>query len=120
MSILEENTPEENQLSIAKIAAEDIVKQTRKTFNQMVKMFNSGSETFWANPKGLKPSEIATELGSDAQEVFQLHFLLGQLIQMVKPESIEKGLNLIGTFTMNEDGTVTPIDPTTTTLPPAQ
>ena len=37
---------------------------------------------------------------------------------MVKPESIEKGLNLIGTFTLNEDGTVTPIDPVTTTMPP--
>ena len=37
---------------------------------------------------------------------------------MIKPESIEKGLNLIGTFTLNEDGTVTPIDPTTDALPP--
>ena len=103
---------------LARIAAQDIVKQTRKTFNQMVKMFNSCAETFWANSNQLKPSEIASELGSDSEEVFQLHFLIGQLIQMVKPESIEKSLNLIGTFTLNEDGTVTPLDIPTTTLPP--
>lgn len=118
MSILEDNDLGGEELSLAKITAQDIVKQTRKTFIQMVKMFNSGSETFWNHPKGLKPSEIAIELGSDAKEVFQLHYLLGQLIQMVKPESIEKGLNVIGEFTMNEDGSVTPIDPVTTTLPP--
>ena len=118
MSILENNDSGGEELSLAKITAQDIVKQTRKTFNQMVKMFNSCSETFWANPHQLKPSEIAAELGSDSEEVFQLHYLLGQLIQMVRPETIEKGLNLIGTFTLNEDGTVTPIDPVTTTMPP--
>jgi hypothetical protein len=118
MSILENNDSGGEELSLAKITAQDIVKQTRKTFNQIVKMFNSGSETFWANPNKLKPSEIAVELGSDAKEVFQLHYLLGQLIQMVKPESIEKGINLIGTFTLNEDGTITTIDIPSTTLPP--
>lgn len=112
------NLEDTDEGGLARIAAQDIVKQTKKTFNQMVKMFNSCSETFWANSRELKPSEIALELGSDAKEVFQLHYLLGQLIQMVKPESIEKSINLIGTFTLNEDGTITTIDIPSTTLPP--
>jgi hypothetical protein len=99
-----------NSNDLSNKLAKDILKETRKTFNQMVKMFNIVSQNFWANKDNIKASEIAQELGLDAKEVFQLHYLLGQLIQIIKPEKIENGLNLIGTFTINEDGTVTVID----------
>ena len=90
--------------------AKDMIKQSRKTFDQMVKMFNSNSEIFWANPNGLKSTDIALELGKDAKEVFQLHYLLAQLIQIIKPESIKKGLEIIQDFKLNEDGSISVVD----------
>jgi len=86
--------------------------QTRLIFNTISQAFNDGSETFWNNPNA-SPQEIAEALGADAKEIFELHYKLGQLIGSVKPDSISQGLNLIGNFTMNEDGTVT-IIPTIT------
>jgi hypothetical protein len=68
--------------------------------------FNAGSINFWNNPKAT-PTQIADALGTDAKEVFELHYALGQLIGSVKPQVISSGLSLIGQFTMNEDGTVT-------------
>ena len=72
----------------------------------MVDSFNNGSNNFWNN-RLVAPSAIADALGSDAREVFELHYALGQLIGSIKPEAIELGLSKIGQFTMNEDGTVT-------------
>jgi hypothetical protein len=94
----------------AKIIANTLKGSTKMTFETMVSAFNIGSKNFWDNPRAT-PSEIAQELGNDAREVFQLHYALGQLIASVKPEAISEGLALIGQFTMNEDGTVTIIEP---------
>jgi hypothetical protein len=95
--------------SISNQVANRIKNQTRQTFQNMVNSFNEGSKTFWQNPRGLTPTQIAQALGTDAKEIFQLHYTLGQLIANVKPEAIAEGLSLIGQFTMNEDGTVTVI-----------
>ena len=66
---------------------------------------------FWQNPQGLTPDEIAAALGTNAQEVFALHYKLGQLIGSVKPEAIAEGFSLVGEFTYNEDGSVTVVHP---------
>jgi hypothetical protein len=99
----------------AETAAKHIIAQARQSFGGMVRSFNDGSRNFWNNPQGATPAEIASALGTDAREVFELHYALGQLIASVKPEAIAEGLSLIGQFTMNEDGTVTIIEP-----PPSQ
>lgn len=113
MSILD-NTPANSQ---AISSAQEIVTQTRQTFDQMAQSFNDGAVLFWANPYGVKPSEIVQYLGNSAGEIFRLHYALGQLLASIKPDSISLGLSLIGQFNINEDGTVTIIEPTTTQPP---
>lgn len=107
MSILDDNI---QPLTPAEIIANNLKGSTKQTFQMMVNAFNAGSINFWNNSKAT-PSEIASALGTDAKEVFQLHYALGQLIGSVKPEAIAQGINLIGQFTMNEDGTVTILPP---------
>jgi hypothetical protein len=106
MSILDNSS---SQKPIPEIIAANIKVTARQTFESMVRAFNTGSQTFWNNPRAT-PSEIAAALGTDAKEVFELHYALGQLIANIKPESISSGLGLIGQFTMNEDGTVTIVE----------
>lgn len=91
----------------AQIAAQKLIQITKQTYQQMVNSFNQGSQIFWNDGNGASPAQIAAELGSDAKEIFQLHYMLGQLISNVQPDSIQEGVSLIGQFTMNEDGTVT-------------
>lgn len=104
MSILDNNSQIEINKPIR--VANSIKGSARQTFQMMVNAFNIGSKTFWKNPNAT-PSEIAAALGTDAKEIFQLHYALGQLIGSIKPEAIEQGLLVIGQFTMNDDGTVT-------------
>lgn len=107
MSILDPNN--QQQLTAAESVALNIKQSTRHTFMMMKNAFNAGSINFWKNPIA-SPSEIAQALGSDAKEVFELHYALGQLIGSVKPEAIAQGLSLIGQFNINEDGSVTVIE----------
>lgn len=109
MSILDSRNP--IRLNPADVAATQILNQTRQTFYIMVKAFNEGSRIFWKNDNAT-PSQIAEKLGTDAKEIFELHYALGQLIANIKPEEISFGINLIGQFTINDDGTVTVIEPT--------
>jgi hypothetical protein len=111
MSILDNSIP---QKPASEIIANNIKVTTRQTFQYMVNAFNMGSRTFWNNPRAT-PLEIAEALGTDAKEIFELHYALGQLIANIKPENISSGLGLIGQFTMNEDGTVTIETPTDNT-----
>lgn len=101
----------------AQTIANNLKNSTKQTFAMMKNAFNAGSINFWNNPKAT-PAQIASALGTDAKEVFELHYALGQLIGSVKPEAIQLGLSKIGQFTMNEDGTVTILDPITTTTEP--
>lgn len=87
--------------------ARRIKQDAANTFEMMVRTFNEGAETFWRNRRGLTPQQIADQLGTDAAEVFDLHYRLGQLISQVDPNSIAHGLSLIGTVVVNEDGTIT-------------
>lgn len=105
MSILDNNNVPQ-PVPLARMAANRLINQARNTYQQMVQAFNQGARIFWANPV-----DIAAELGTDAREVFELHYKLGQLIASVKPEAIVEGTSLVGNFTMNEDGTVTILEP---------
>lgn len=106
MSILDRELPVQRP-EPAKMAANRLIQMTKQTYNQMVQSFNQGSKVFWANGMGATPQDIASELGTDAKEVFELHSKLGQLIASVKPEAIVEGTSVVGQFTMNDDGTVT-------------
>lgn len=114
MSILDNNNIIPNQPT-PQMVANRITIATRQTFQTMVSNFNDGAKLFWNHPT-LSPSEISQALGSNAREVFELHYALGQLINNIKPEAISEGWAVIGQFTMNEDGTVT-ILPNTTQPP---
>jgi hypothetical protein len=82
--------------------------QATNIYNNMVSVFNRGSKMFWDNPNAT-PEQIAASLGTDAKQLFELHYKLGQLISSVDPLAIYAGSSVIGQFTMNEDGTVTVI-----------
>lgn len=105
MSILNQSTL--NTQQPAEIAAEKLIQITKHTYLQMINAFNQGSQIFWNNPLGASPQDISNQLGTNAKEIFELHYALGQLINQVKPEDIQDSWSLIGQFTMNEDGSVT-------------
>lgn len=107
MGILDNNDSLRPQVPPASLAANRLKNLTRQTYQQMVQAFNQGAQIFWANHMGASPAEIASELGTDAKEIFELHAKLGALIDSVKPEAITEGISVVGQFTMNEDGTVT-------------
>lgn len=113
MSILDDGP--RNIVPPADRIANQLVNMTVRSYQQMVDSFNRGAIMFWKNPQGLTPDEIAEALGTNAQEVFSLHYKLGQLIGSVKPEAIAEGVSIIGEFVYNEDGTVNIVTPTTTT-----
>jgi hypothetical protein len=117
MSILD-NSPG-NVIPPATRVANQLINMTVRSYQQMVETFNRGAIMFWQNPQGLTPDEIAAALGTNAQEVFQLHYKLGQLIGSVKPEAIVQGFSVVGEFTYNEDGSVNVVhsDPEVTPEP---
>jgi hypothetical protein len=84
--------------------------QATNIYNNMVSVFNRGSKMFWDNPNAT-PEQIAESLGTDAKQLFELHYKLGQLISSVDPIAIYSGSSVIGQFTMNQDGTVTILPP---------
>jgi hypothetical protein len=86
--------------------ARQIKAEARSAFKDMADAFNKGSKLFWSNSRAT-PAEIAAALGSDAKEIFELHGKLGALIASVKPEAITEGSSVVGSFTTNEDGSVT-------------
>lgn len=115
MSILD-NGPG-NIVPPEKRVANQLINMTVRTYQQMVDAFNRGAIMFWQNPQGLSPDQISQALGPSAQEVFSLHYKLGQLIGEVKPEAIAEGLSIVGQFTYNEDGSVTVVHPEPTPEP---
>lgn len=104
MGILDQN--DVTQVNPALMAANRLRATTRQTFNMMVQAFNQGAQTFWKNPRAT-PQEIADQLGADAKEIFELHSKLGSLLATVKPDSVAEVSSVIGSFTVNQDGTIT-------------
>lgn len=115
MSILNP-VPQAPKPTHAMVAADNIKRQARDTFQSMTKAFNSGARLFWANSLAT-PQQIAEALGTDAKEVFELHGKLGALIASVKPESIAVGAAVVGQFQYNEDGSVTVVTPPESSSP---
>lgn len=105
----------DNKLTPAELAAQNMISTAKQTFDFIVRAFNNGSKNFWQNPT-LTPEELALALGPDAKELFELHYKLSQLIYSIDPTKISNSLSIIGSFTMNDDGTVTILDNT----PPSQ
>jgi len=103
MGIFDNNMTTENK---SKDIADSLVNITKNTFDKIKISYSQGVQTFWNNPKAT-PQEIAEALGTNASEVFSLHYNLGALIATIDPSFLENTANLIGNFTQNEDGTVT-------------
>jgi len=114
MSNLEQNN---EQPSRSKVVADRLVDITRRTFTDMSVAFNEGAFLFWNGNGGAEAADIAAELGTNAAEIFYLHARLGELLVLVKPDSIEKALEVVGDFTVNDDGTVTVIVPEPEVVP---
>lgn len=79
--------------------------QAKNVYNTMVSVFIRSSKMFWDNPNA-SPEEIAQALGTDAKQLFELHYKLGQFIAEVNPSDISEVSSVIGNFTINENGTV--------------
>lgn len=86
--------------------AQQLKQQARATYHQLVQVFNQGAQSFWNNPNATA-SDIAAALGVEAKEIFELHGKIGALLGSLRPAAIAPGLAVIGSFTANEDGTVT-------------
>jgi hypothetical protein len=80
--------------------------QAQNVYNTMVAVFIRSSKMFWENPNAT-PQQIAEALGTDAKQLFEVHYKLGQFISSINPSDIEEVSSIIGNFTMNEDGTIT-------------
>jgi hypothetical protein len=102
-----------NPPSAADSVAQQLIFETKQTFARMARAFNNGTQAFWANPSAT-PAEIAASLGTNAVEMFTLHYQLSTLLNAIDPTSIAESLALIGTFTMNQDGSVTNVVPVET------
>ena len=105
MSILIDSTNQPRDP--AKMASENLIAITKQTYQQILNTYNRGTRIFWKNPGGATPQQIANELGTNAKEIFELHYKLGQLLNSIKPADIAEANVLIGSFVMNDDGTVT-------------
>lgn len=117
MSVLDE--PSQPVVVPATRIANQLVQQTRNTFQQLVQAFNAGAEVFWRNPRAT-PEEISAALGTNAREVFELHGKIGRLLAEVRPAAIVPGMAVVGQFTYNEDGTVTVVQPEPEPAAPAE
>ena len=87
-------------------AKNNLLEITNSTFDRMVKSYRHGVDIFWRNPRAT-PQEIADALGTNAAEIFQLHYDLGELIYKYDMSAIADKMTQIGRATINEDGTVT-------------
>lgn len=96
----------ENSTSRAKTKADSLKSMTVGVYEQIVSTFNEGAVKFWGS-QDVTPQEIANELGPNASGIFYLHARLGELAALVDPADIQRGLNVIGTYDNNSDGSIT-------------
>ena len=95
-----------NSINRAKTKADTLKAMTVGVYDQIVSSFNDGAMQFWAS-EDATPQEIADQLGTNASGIFYLHARLGELVALVDPASIQRGLSAIGTYDNNADGSIT-------------
>lgn len=100
MSILQ------TEISKSQIIGESLISEAIGLYNHMSETYTNGTLKFWKNPE-CSPAEIAGSLGNKGKELFLLHYQLGQLLNSINPGSTDSINNIIGNFTINEDGTIT-------------
>jgi hypothetical protein len=105
MGILDEVDPQPVDPAVE--VAEQLKEHLKQTYRYVVSAFTEGARVFWTNPRGIPAEDIAAALGTSGQEVFALHWQLGQFIAAIKPEAVQEGMSLVGEFGYNEDGSVT-------------
>jgi hypothetical protein len=103
MSIL--NREPSRTITAAQVA-ENTLRQGKQAYDAMESAYEQGLQRFWKNPHAT-PQEISDALGTDAVEVFRLHGILGAAILAANPEATITDVATLGTFTPNEDGTIT-------------
>jgi hypothetical protein len=104
MSILDQEMSFEDPQS--ERVAKELLFTTKRTYEGMVMSFNRGSQAFWTQTPEDQQA-VLNILGTNAREVFELHGKLGAFLAEIDPEKIQEGLSVVGTFTYNEDGTIT-------------
>lgn len=87
--------------------ANQLLNLTLKSFTNIINVYHNSTILFWQNPQGVSPSDIADALGDRGKEMFELHYKLGQLLNSIDPKYTEEFSKMIGSFNLNEDGTVT-------------
>ena len=96
----------DNSMSRAKTKADSLKAMTVGVYEEIVNSFNEGSVKFWGS-QDATPQEIADQLGTNASGIFYLHARLGELAALVDHNAIQRGLNAVGTYDNNPDGSIT-------------
>lgn len=102
MSVLNPATPSK---TAAELVADGLRDRARTTYLDLIRIFNGTAQEFWRNSQ-VSPQDIATALGVDAVEIFQLHAKIGALLAEINPAVIANGLAVVGDFSYNADGTI--------------
>jgi hypothetical protein len=103
MSIL--TRPESNTIT-PEMVSKNLISQAKRTFDGMKREYEEGLRRFWKNPNAT-PQQIATALGADAAELFMAHWVLATAITQADATATLTDVATLGTFTINQDGTVT-------------
>lgn len=94
------------QPDFAKQAAEEMVRDAHRAFDTLKRIFDDGVSKFWVNTGSVTPQQIVDALGDDATDLVQLHYLLGQFLQTIKPGCLDDTLPHIGTIKRDANGKV--------------
>lgn len=111
MSILNRQIVGE-QIPAPKRVANRLRMQTIQTYQNLLQIHEDGIRSFWKNPNAT-PQEIAAELGTDALEVFSIHYKLGEFLNQFNSEKVSEARALVGEYTVNSDGSITIVLPPT-------
>lgn len=90
----------------AEVAAESIKMAGSNMYWSLVREFIKTTNAFWNNST-VTPQQISDALGTNASEIFSLHYKLGEFIATVDATPIQEAMESVGQFTQNPDGTVT-------------
>lgn len=104
MSIL--NKQLDNTPSVEKVA-NNLINKVQVDYHYVVNSYEESLKRFWKNPLGYTPQEVATALGEDGGELFQMHGHLYNFIKNVNPSAELTEVATLGTFTIDGDGNIT-------------